>query len=68
MADVRIGMCTECHEEDYLDFTATIDGKRYCQACYDEVYAKIETVKRCPTCGCDEGSEQHNSFRKGAAV
>ena len=34
----------------------------------DHRIGDTDIVKRCPTCGCDELSEQHNAFRKGAAV
>ena len=34
--------CTKCSESDYSDYMARINGRIYCQACYDEVLDKIE--------------------------
>ena len=42
--ETRIGTCSVCQEEDYLDYTATIDGKRYCQQCYTDHMDALETA------------------------
>ena len=34
----------------------------------DHRIGDTDGVKRCPTCGCDELSEQHNAFRKGGLL
>ena len=44
MAETRMVTCSRCGEQDYLDFTATIDGKRYCNQCWHEVMGESETV------------------------
>jgi formylmethanofuran dehydrogenase subunit E len=41
--ETRQSKCDKCGEIDYLDFTAKIDNKRYCQACYEEVMNKMES-------------------------
>lgn len=40
--ETRIATCKECGETDYLDFTALFDGKRYCQACWNDNWAQNE--------------------------
>jgi hypothetical protein len=40
--ETRFCTCRKCGESDYLDYTATIDGIRYCQGCYDEYFDKME--------------------------
>ena len=41
--ETRIGTCSECGEQDYLDYTALIDHKRYCNACWHEELGRQES-------------------------
>lgn len=40
----QIVTCKKCGEQDmsYSKTGASIDGKYYCQTCYDEIISKIE--------------------------
>ena len=40
--ETRTGTCCKCKESDYIDFMAKIDGKRYCQSCYDDEMDEME--------------------------